>query len=101
MNITNDLIKFTATDFSGLSEFSKKAITELAKGSVPTLDGVFEDVFSSLLNDYVAGAKESLKFVSAQSLSVKAVLESYANADAATRALAEPLLADLNALLNS
>lgn len=101
MNITADQIEFDAADFSGLSDFAKKAISELALSSTPALDGVFEDVFSRLLNDYVTGAKDSLKSTSAQTPSVEAVLESYAVADAAKRAAADLLLADIEVLLNS
>lgn len=92
MTITNDQIVFTPADFAGFSEPVKNALT-----------GYLEDYatyFSSLVNVSVTAAKQHAKNLAAQAPSVSIVLESYAAADSATRASAEPLLASLNALLS-
>lgn len=92
MTITNDQIVFTLADFAGLSDPVKNALTGYL--------GDYVAHFSNALNAFVPAAKQHAKSLAAQAPSVAAVLESYANADAATRLAAEPLLASLNTLLN-
>lgn len=93
MTITNDTIQFTLADFAGLSDPVKNALSGYL--------GDYAAHFSNTLNSFVPAAKQHAKSLATQAPSVAAVLESYANADEATRALAEPLLVSLNTLLNS
>lgn len=87
MKIENDLIEFTSDDFVDFSDPVKKA-----------LEGYLDDYvafFTTTLNAYIPSSKQHAKNLAAKDAPVDEVLESYAAADEAKRASAEPFITDL------
>lgn len=93
MTIFEDKIEFTTADFDGFSDPVKKALTGYL--------GDYSAYFANSLNAYVDSANQHAKNLAANEPSLAPVLEGYAAADAAKRAAADLLLADIEVLLNS
>lgn len=101
MKITNDRIEFNAADFAALSDFAQKALSELFRKSEDE-PGDYAAEFETILSNYVSRAKDELKQNSAKSdPTTDSILAGLASADEAKRLEAEPLLAQLDALLKS
>lgn len=93
MKITNDTITFDAADFDGLSDFGKKATSVYLED--------YAAYFSAKVNKEIELAKAHLKTLTVADPRTDTILAGLASADEAKLLEAEPLLAQLDALLNT
>lgn len=93
MTIVNDIITFDTADFNLLSDAAKRSLVIYLED--------YASFFSAQLNSQVALAKAHSKTLATSDPIVDSVLLGLATADAPTLALAAPILAQLEAVLNS
>lgn len=93
MKIVNDQITLTAADFAGLSDFGQKAVVVYLED--------YAAYFSAKINAEIQLAKDHLKKVTASDPVADSILAGLASADEAKLLEAQPLLAQLDALLKS
>lgn len=93
MNIKNDIVTFSAEDFAGLSDFGKKAVAIYLED--------YAAYFSAKVNREIELAKAHLKTLTVADPKTDALISGLASADETTLAQVEPLLAQLDALLNA
>jgi len=92
MRIENDIVTFDAADFDRLSEFGKRAVVSYLED--------YAAYFSAKVNKEIELAKAHLKTLTVADPRTDAIVAGLAAADEATRLQAEPLLNQLDVLLN-
>lgn len=92
MKIEKDIVTFDAADFAGLSDYAKKAVSVYLED--------YAAYFSVKVNKEIELSKAHLKTLTIAEPTTDSILVGLAAADEAKRLEVEPLLNQLDALLN-